>query len=79
MYRYHAFNILFDFFYMFQVVFFPTTVEHCSQPFAIICDNCQVKYISLEGQCLKQDNQEISSTVVSFYFLRWINVFGFYR
>uniref|UniRef100_A0A3B5LVK0 DLEC1 cilia and flagella associated protein n=1 Tax=Xiphophorus couchianus TaxID=32473 RepID=A0A3B5LVK0_9TELE len=30
------------------VVFFPTTVEHCSQPFAIICDNCQVKYISLE-------------------------------
>ncbi|XP_014331725.1 deleted in lung and esophageal cancer protein 1 isoform X2 [Xiphophorus maculatus] len=43
-----------------EVVFFPTTVEHCSQPFAIICDNCQVKYISLEG-----DSQLVGVELVS--------------
>ncbi|XP_054893916.1 deleted in lung and esophageal cancer protein 1 [Poeciliopsis prolifica] len=33
-----------------EVVFFPNVVEHCCQEFAIICNNCQVKYISIEGE-----------------------------
>ncbi|XP_007555739.1 deleted in lung and esophageal cancer protein 1 [Poecilia formosa] len=33
-----------------EVVFFPTTVEHCCQAFTIICDNCQVKDVSIEGE-----------------------------
>ncbi|XP_043961337.1 deleted in lung and esophageal cancer protein 1 isoform X2 [Gambusia affinis] len=33
-----------------EVVFFPTTVGHCCQLFTIICDNCQVKDISIEGE-----------------------------
>ncbi|XP_041670632.1 deleted in lung and esophageal cancer protein 1 [Cheilinus undulatus] len=33
-----------------EVVFFPTTAEKSSQTFTIVCDNCQVKDISTEGE-----------------------------
>ncbi|XP_046879409.1 deleted in lung and esophageal cancer protein 1 isoform X5 [Hypomesus transpacificus] len=33
-----------------EVVFFPTTAESCSQVFTIVCDNCQVKDITIEGE-----------------------------
>nr|XP_055038196.1 deleted in lung and esophageal cancer protein 1 isoform X1 [Misgurnus anguillicaudatus] len=32
-----------------EVVFFPTTAENCAQDFTIVCDNCQVKDITLKG------------------------------
>ncbi|RXN09899.1 deleted in lung and esophageal cancer 1-like protein [Labeo rohita] len=32
-----------------EVVFFPTTAETSSQDFTIVCDNCQVKDITLQG------------------------------
>uniref|UniRef100_A0A671RCN3 DLEC1 cilia and flagella associated protein n=1 Tax=Sinocyclocheilus anshuiensis TaxID=1608454 RepID=A0A671RCN3_9TELE len=32
-----------------EVVFFPTTAEISSQDFTIVCDNCQVKDITLQG------------------------------
>ncbi|XP_051737688.1 deleted in lung and esophageal cancer protein 1 isoform X2 [Ctenopharyngodon idella] len=32
-----------------EVVFFPTTAEIISQDFSIVCDNCQVKDITLQG------------------------------
>ncbi|XP_047205106.1 deleted in lung and esophageal cancer protein 1 isoform X3 [Girardinichthys multiradiatus] len=33
-----------------EVVFFPTAVERCCHLFTIVCDNCQVKDISFEGE-----------------------------
>ncbi|XP_034024820.1 deleted in lung and esophageal cancer protein 1 [Thalassophryne amazonica] len=33
-----------------EVVFFPTTAERRHQVFTIVCDNCQVKDISIEGE-----------------------------
>ncbi|XP_071270154.1 deleted in lung and esophageal cancer protein 1 [Salvelinus alpinus] len=33
-----------------EVVFFPTLAESCSQVFTIVCDNCQVKDITVQGQ-----------------------------
>ncbi|XP_028289337.1 deleted in lung and esophageal cancer protein 1 [Parambassis ranga] len=33
-----------------EVVFFPSTAERICQVFTVICDNCQVKDISIEGQ-----------------------------
>ncbi|KAM4719080.1 deleted in lung and esophageal cancer protein 1 [Anableps anableps] len=33
-----------------KVVFSPTTVERCSRLFTIICNNCQVKDITIEGE-----------------------------
>lgn len=33
-----------------QVVFFPTTAEKSCQVFTVVCDNCQVKDISIEGE-----------------------------
>ncbi|XP_062335007.1 deleted in lung and esophageal cancer protein 1 isoform X2 [Osmerus eperlanus] len=33
-----------------EVVFFPTTAESCSQVFTIVCDNCQVKDITIQGE-----------------------------
>lgn len=33
-----------------QVVFFPTTAEKSCQVFTVVCDNCQVKDISIEGK-----------------------------
>uniref|UniRef100_UPI003AAEDB9A deleted in lung and esophageal cancer protein 1 n=1 Tax=Centroberyx gerrardi TaxID=166262 RepID=UPI003AAEDB9A len=33
-----------------EVVFFPTTAERCCQVFTIICDNCQVKDIAIQGE-----------------------------
>ncbi|XP_026216993.1 deleted in lung and esophageal cancer protein 1 [Anabas testudineus] len=33
-----------------EVVFFPTTAEKSCQVFTIVCDNCQVKDISTEGE-----------------------------
>ncbi|XP_008306151.1 deleted in lung and esophageal cancer protein 1 isoform X2 [Cynoglossus semilaevis] len=33
-----------------EVVFFPTAAERISKDFTIICDNCQVKDISIEGE-----------------------------
>ncbi|CAL8312804.1 unnamed protein product [Merluccius merluccius] len=35
---------------MVEVVFFPTADESFSQDFTIVCDNCQVKYISVQGE-----------------------------
>lgn len=35
-----------------QVVFFPSAAERSSQVFTIVCDNCQVKDISIEGKSL---------------------------
>ncbi|XP_056594485.1 deleted in lung and esophageal cancer protein 1 isoform X2 [Triplophysa dalaica] len=32
-----------------EVVFFPTTAENSAQDFTIVCDNCQVKDITLQG------------------------------
>ncbi|XP_039645855.1 deleted in lung and esophageal cancer protein 1 isoform X1 [Perca fluviatilis] len=32
-----------------EVVFFPTTAEKSCQMFTVVCDNCQVKDISIEG------------------------------
>lgn len=32
-----------------QVVFFPTTAESSAQDFTIVCDNCQVRNITLQG------------------------------
>uniref|UniRef100_A0A8C9YRN9 DLEC1 cilia and flagella associated protein n=1 Tax=Sander lucioperca TaxID=283035 RepID=A0A8C9YRN9_SANLU len=32
-----------------EVVFFPTTAEKSCQMFSVVCDNCQVKDISIEG------------------------------
>ncbi|XP_030622999.1 deleted in lung and esophageal cancer protein 1 [Chanos chanos] len=32
-----------------EVVFFPTADEFCSQDFTIVCDNCQVKDITIQG------------------------------
>ncbi|XP_078137059.1 deleted in lung and esophageal cancer protein 1 isoform X3 [Sander vitreus] len=32
-----------------EVVFFPTTAEQSCQMFTVVCDNCQVKDISIEG------------------------------
>ncbi|XP_053198841.1 deleted in lung and esophageal cancer protein 1 [Scomber japonicus] len=33
-----------------EVVFFPTTAERSCQVFTVVCDNCQVKDISIEGE-----------------------------
>uniref|UniRef100_A0A669CMZ0 DLEC1 cilia and flagella associated protein n=1 Tax=Oreochromis niloticus TaxID=8128 RepID=A0A669CMZ0_ORENI len=33
-----------------EVVFFPTTTEKSCQVFTVVCDNCQVKDISIEGE-----------------------------
>lgn len=33
-----------------QVVFFPTTAEKSCEVFTVVCDNCQVKDISIEGK-----------------------------
>uniref|UniRef100_A0A4W6DBE1 DLEC1 cilia and flagella associated protein n=1 Tax=Lates calcarifer TaxID=8187 RepID=A0A4W6DBE1_LATCA len=33
-----------------EVVFFPTTAEKSCQVFTVVCDNCQVKDISIEGE-----------------------------
>ncbi|XP_023122061.2 deleted in lung and esophageal cancer protein 1 [Amphiprion ocellaris] len=33
-----------------EVVFFPTTEEKSCQVFTVVCDNCQVKDISIEGE-----------------------------
>ncbi|XP_045066363.1 deleted in lung and esophageal cancer protein 1 isoform X2 [Coregonus clupeaformis] len=33
-----------------EVVFFPTLAERCSQVFIIVCDNCQVKDITIQGE-----------------------------
>ncbi|KAM9337193.1 deleted in lung and esophageal cancer protein 1 [Symphorus nematophorus] len=33
-----------------EVVFFPTTAEKSCQAFTVVCDNCQVKDISIEGE-----------------------------
>ncbi|XP_044196282.1 deleted in lung and esophageal cancer protein 1 [Thunnus albacares] len=33
-----------------EVVFFPTTAERSCQVFTVVCDNCQVKDISVEGE-----------------------------
>ncbi|XP_030612582.1 deleted in lung and esophageal cancer protein 1 isoform X2 [Archocentrus centrarchus] len=33
-----------------EVVFFPTTAEKICQVFTVVCDNCQVKDISIEGE-----------------------------
>ncbi|XP_028825910.1 deleted in lung and esophageal cancer protein 1 isoform X2 [Denticeps clupeoides] len=33
-----------------EVVFFPSTAELFSQDFTIVCDNCHVKHITLQGQ-----------------------------
>ena len=33
-----------------QVVFFPTTAGKSCQVFTFVCDNCQVKDISIEGK-----------------------------
>ncbi|XP_038149593.1 deleted in lung and esophageal cancer protein 1 [Cyprinodon tularosa] len=33
-----------------EVVFFPTTQGRCGQLFTMVCDNCQVKDISVEGE-----------------------------
>ncbi|KAK0139467.1 Deleted in lung and esophageal cancer protein 1 [Merluccius polli] len=35
---------------MVEVVFFPTADESFCQDFTIVCDNCQVKYISVQGE-----------------------------
>nr|CBN81993.1 Deleted in lung and esophageal cancer protein 1 [Dicentrarchus labrax] len=36
--------------HLFVVVFFPTTAEKSCQVFTVVCDNCQVKDISIEGE-----------------------------
>ncbi|XP_034428742.1 deleted in lung and esophageal cancer protein 1 isoform X2 [Hippoglossus hippoglossus] len=33
-----------------EVVFFPITADKCCQVFTVVCDNCQVKDISIEGE-----------------------------
>ncbi|CAJ1082101.1 LOW QUALITY PROTEIN: deleted in lung and esophageal cancer protein 1 [Xyrichtys novacula] len=33
-----------------EVVFFPTTADRSRQDFTLVCDNCQVKDISIEGE-----------------------------
>ncbi|XP_070842315.1 deleted in lung and esophageal cancer protein 1 [Chaetodon trifascialis] len=33
-----------------EVVFFPTTAEKSCQVFTVVCDNCQVKDVSIEGE-----------------------------
>ncbi|CAF87800.1 unnamed protein product, partial [Tetraodon nigroviridis] len=33
-----------------QVVFFPTAAERSSQDFTLVCDNCQVKEITVQGE-----------------------------
>ncbi|XP_054621625.1 deleted in lung and esophageal cancer protein 1 isoform X2 [Dunckerocampus dactyliophorus] len=33
-----------------EVVFFPTTTEKSCELFTIVCDNCQVKHISVQGE-----------------------------
>lgn len=38
-------------FVCFQIVFFPTAVEKSSKVFTIMCDNSQVKDITIEGEC----------------------------
>uniref|UniRef100_A0A8C3G8Z5 DLEC1 cilia and flagella associated protein n=2 Tax=Cyclopterus lumpus TaxID=8103 RepID=A0A8C3G8Z5_CYCLU len=43
-----------------EVVFFPTTAERSCQVFTIVCDNCQVKDISIEGE-----GQQIAFELVS--------------
>ncbi|XP_053715833.1 deleted in lung and esophageal cancer protein 1 isoform X1 [Synchiropus splendidus] len=52
-----------------EVVFFPSSVERSSQTFTVVCDNCEVKDICIqgEGQCialeLLSDNEEKNSSV----------------
>lgn len=33
-----------------QVAFFPSTTDKFSQDFTIVCDNCQVKHLSVRGK-----------------------------
>ncbi|KAM3863421.1 deleted in lung and esophageal cancer protein 1-like [Diretmus argenteus] len=33
-----------------EVVFFPTLAEKCCQVFTIVCDNCQVKDVTIQGE-----------------------------
>lgn len=39
-----------------QVFFFPTAAERSRQVFTFVCDNCQVKDISIEGRHPKEAN-----------------------
>lgn len=34
----------------FQVAFFPSTTEKFRQDFTIVCDNCQVKHLTVRGK-----------------------------
>ncbi|XP_075906627.1 deleted in lung and esophageal cancer protein 1 isoform X2 [Nelusetta ayraudi] len=43
-----------------EVAFFPSTAEKLSQDFTIVCDNCQVKHVSVQGE-----GQEVALELVS--------------
>uniref|UniRef100_A0A3P8TID1 Deleted in lung and esophageal cancer protein 1 Ig-like domain-containing protein n=1 Tax=Amphiprion percula TaxID=161767 RepID=A0A3P8TID1_AMPPE len=43
-----------------EVVFFPTTEEKSCQVFTVVCDNCQVKDISIEGKLIALELLSVS-------------------
>ncbi|XP_068199830.1 deleted in lung and esophageal cancer protein 1 [Antennarius striatus] len=48
-----------------EVVFFPTTAEKSRREFTVVCDNCQVKDVAIEGegQCIALELLSVSGTM----------------